>query len=249
MSDADLDDPDGVPTLIARYGQLLRGDHDEGERGKLLLDILHDLLTGSGIQPRPAAPLVGVSPTLGLRRGDTKLLLGLVWRDSPLTAQDVAVWQQAAQRRRNVQVVLISMSGFDSRVGESVDPQSPAVVLLDRTHVEAALCGLLTIEDAMQEVGDRAIFDGTAFTSVTDLVLTARRDDPPSFVSFTRSPMPWELELAVAAGVSLQHLLSAGAGWGQITGFTVDDSRMLITTGEGVMKSTPCAAPLTGCCR
>ncbi|MEU8196288.1 serine/threonine-protein kinase [Microbispora amethystogenes] len=253
MSDADLDAPDGAPTLIARYGQLLSGDHDEGERGELLLDILHDLLTGSGIRPRPAAPLVGASPTLGLRRGDTKLLLGLVWRDSPLTAQDVAVWQQAAQQRRKVQVVLISMSGFDSRVGDSVDPQSPAMVLLDRTHVEAALCGLLTIEDAMQEIGDRAIFDGTAFTSVTDLVLKARRDDPPSFVLFTRSPMPWELELAVPDGVSLQHLLSAGAGWGQITGFTVDGSRMLITTGEGVMEvdtlrgTAHWLLPLMGC--
>ncbi|WP_050564098.1 serine/threonine-protein kinase [Salinispora arenicola] len=252
MSGADLDDLDVVPTLIARYGQLLGCDHDERERGELLLDILHDLLTASGVQLRPAAPLVGESPTLGLRRGDTKLL-GLVWRDSPLTAQDVAIWQQAARRRSNMQVALISMSGFDAHAGEAMDPQSPTVVLLDRTHVEAALCGLLTIEKAMQEVGDRAVFDGTAFTSLTDLLLTAPRHDPPSFVSFTRSPMPWELEIAATGAVSLQHLLSGGAGWGEITGFTVDGPRMLVTTGEGVVEvdtlrgTAHWLLPLAGC--
>ncbi|MEH0820482.1 MULTISPECIES: serine/threonine-protein kinase [unclassified Micromonospora] len=253
MSGADLDDLDGVPTLIARYAQLLGGGPDERERGALLLDILHDLLTASGVQPRPAAPLVGTRPTLGLRRGDTKLLLGLTWPDSPLTAQDVAMWQQAARQRSNVQVALISMSGFDAHAGEAMDPQVPSVVLLDRTHVEAALCGLLPIEKAMQEVGDRADFDGTAFTSLTDLLLTAPRHDPPSFVSFTRSPMPWELEIAAAGEVSLQHLLSGGAGWGEIRGFTVDGPRMLITTSEGVVEvdtlrgTAHWLLPLAGC--
>lgn len=212
MSSADVNDLDGVPTLIARYGQLLGGDHDERERSELLLDILYELLTASGVQLRPATPLVGESPTLGLRRGDTKLLLGLVWRDSPLTSLDVAMWQQAARRRSNMQVALISMSGFNDHAGEATDPQSSTVILLDRSHVEAALCGLLTIEEAMQEVGDRVVFDGMAFTHLTELLLTAPRHDPPSFVSFTRAPMPWELEIAVAGEVSLQHLLSGGGG-------------------------------------
>ncbi|MFJ8203234.1 serine/threonine-protein kinase [Micromonospora chalcea] len=253
MSGTDVDDLYGVPTLIARYGQLLGGDHDERERSELLLDILYDLLTASGVQLRPAAPLVGESPTLGLRRGDRKLLLDLVWRDSPLTSQDVAMWHQAAQRRSNMQVALISMSGFNDHASEATDPQSSTVILLDRTHVEAALCGLLTIEEAMQEVGDRAVFDGKAFTHLTELLLTAPRHEPPSFVSFTRSPMPWELEIAAAGEVSLQHLLSGGAGWGEITGFTVDGARMLITTGEGVIEvdtlrgTAHWLLPLAGC--
>ncbi|WP_405103024.1 serine/threonine-protein kinase [Micromonospora sp. NBC_01412] len=253
MSSADVNDLDGVPTLIARYGQLLGGDHDERERSELLLDILYELLTASGVQLRPATPLVGESPTLGLRRGDTKLLLGLVWRDSPLTSLDVAMWQQAARRRSNMQVALISMSGFNDHAGEATDPQSSTVILLDRSHVEAALCGLLTIEEAMQEVGDRVVFDGMAFTHLTELLLTAPRHDPPSFVSFTRAPMPWELEIAVAGEVSLQHLLSGGGGWGEINGFTVDGPRMLITTGEGVAEvdtlrgTAHWLLPLAGC--
>lgn len=237
MSSSKVGGVDGVPTLIARYGQLLSEDHDEEGRSELMLEIVSDLLAASGVQSRLVPPLVGSSPTLGLRSGERKLFLSLVWGDGPLTAQEVSAWQQAARTRGGLQIALVSMFGFDAGAGTGVDAQGPTAVLLDRQHVEAALCGLLTIEEAMNEIGDRAVFDGMALTSVTELLMApGRRQDPPPFVSFTRSPMPWDLEIAKADGVSLQYLLSGDSGWREITGFTVDGPRVLVTTDEGVIE-------------
>ncbi|GIH05702.1 hypothetical protein Rhe02_37690 [Rhizocola hellebori] len=226
-----------MPTLIARYGQLLGEDRVEQDRSELMLEIIGDLLAASGVQSRLVRPLVGSSPVLGLRSGERKFFLGLMWSDGPLTAQEVMAWQEAARTRGGLQVALISISGFDAGASTGADAQGPTVVLLDRQHVEAALCGLLTLEEAMDEIGDRTVFDGAVLTSVTELLTTsAPRQDPPPFVSFTRSPMPWDLEIAKADGVSLQHLLSGDSGWPEITGFTVDGARVLVTTDEGVLE-------------
>ncbi|MFF0123942.1 protein kinase [Micromonospora arida] len=235
MSGVQQGDLEGAPSLIARYGKLVSDDHSESERDTLLQEILSDLLTQAGFHSRPRQ-LLGTIPTLGLRRGDAKVQLGLAWRGAPLTARDVAAWQQAGSGNKDIQGVLLSLSGFDADAASGLSSDGRTVVLLDRQHAEAALCGLMTIDELIAEAGDRAAFDNVAFTPLTELLVGPYTREPAPFLPHTRRPMPWKLDIQTAAGVSLQHLLSAEAGWGEITGFAVQGPSMLLTTDQGVIE-------------
>ncbi|MGC4862893.1 protein kinase domain-containing protein [Micromonospora sp. DT41] len=235
MNGTQQGDLEGAPSLIARYGKLVSDDHSESERETLLQGILSDLLTQAGFHSRPRQ-LLGTIPTLGLRRGDAKVQLGLAWRDAPLTARNVAAWQQAASGNKDIQGALLSLSGFDADAASGLSSDGRTVVLLDRQHAEAALCGLMTIDELIAEAGDRAAFDNVAFTPLTELLVRPYTREPAPLLSHTRRPMPWKLDIQTAAGVSLQHLLSAEAGWDEITGFAVHGPSMLLTTDQGVIE-------------
>ncbi|MDQ7907639.1 hypothetical protein RB614_24255 [Phytohabitans sp. ZYX-F-186] len=240
------------PGLVVRYGQLNDAELPEAGRADRLADMLVELVAEAGVEGRRAVSVLGSHPAVALHVGGVAYLVTVTWFAEPATPAHVRELQQAAARP-GVRLVLLSMSGFTAPQ-EAQHDNDPTVVLLDRFHVEAMLCGLATVAAILGRAGDRALFDRIGYSSLTDLLVDAGRSAPPGFLTPDRLPAPWDLRAGAAAGVQVRHLLSGEEGWGEPVGFAVTDAaQLLVTTAEGIVEVDPKRGtarwllPLAGC--
>ncbi len=245
---------DDVPA-VSVYGQLDPDALDPDGRVRRLWPIVESLLASSGASPWQAAPLVDAVPMVGLKLDGARATLGLTWHDVPMTAQDLLLWRQAAAEKPHLQIIVLSMSGFEHAAFEANAPLGPPLVLLDRTHLEAALCGLVSLEELVTTAGRGAVFNGTEYTSLTNLMLGPKPPDrqSPAFLPPMRLPAPWDLAPDKHDEASVRHLFSGDAGWPEPLGFAAPDNRWLISTDSGVVEvdrvrgTTSWLLPLPGC--
>ncbi|WP_051110641.1 serine/threonine-protein kinase [Longispora albida] len=161
----------------------------------------------------------------------------MAWSDEAMSVEQVTEWRRAAADRSGLLVAVVSMSEFAPDAVECAAAAGPGLVLLDRSHVEAALCGLMSLPEIIEKSAGRAAFQGTGLTSVTELLTEFSDSEPPSFVSPTRYPAPWDLEVSSPEDVEVRHVLSGERGLpARLSGIAVDGDRILVSSEEGVFE-------------
>jgi serine/threonine protein kinase len=246
---------DGQPGLIATYGQLHDEDLSETQRADRLADLLVALLADSGLEARRSTPLLDPHPAVAVYLDGVPYLIAVFWLAEPVTPAHVRSLQGAASGRPGLRVGLLSMSGFTAAARDVETGSDPVVVLVDRLHLEAVLCGLASAAAILGQAGHRALFDRVPYTRLTDLLIDhAARPELPGFATPDRLPAPWDLQSAVADDASVRHLLSGTEGWSEPLGIAVvDATRMLITTADGIIEvdlkrgTSHWLLPLPGC--
>jgi serine/threonine protein kinase len=250
---------DNVPGLIARYGQLCDEEVAEPERTDRLLEIVVDLLHESGMDTRPPTKRGSlIADTLiGLSLDGVTYIMTVAWPAEPTTPLWVIERTlDLAHSRRQIRLVLLSMSEYTpDGVGLVRRQDDLGIVLLDRSHLEGILCGLIAPQALLQEAAQRALVDHSPYTSLTDLLVDrARLPDPPSFVTPDRMTRPEGLVARVGADVQVEQVLAGERGWGEPLGFgVIDGTQALVTTADGIVEvdlqrgGTHWAVPLAGC--
>jgi len=247
---------DNAPGLIARYGQLHDEELADRERTEVLVGLVIDLLRECGADARQTWGSLTSRPAIALALDSVAYLIEVTWFAEPTTPEQVAPFARDAAARHGIRSVLLSMSGFSPDARQYLGTQGNlGLVLLDRAHLEAILCGLVTPQAILQEAARRALFDHSPYTSLTDLLVDrARLPDPPPFVPPDRMPQLAGQLARAAPGVQAQLVLAGEHGWGEPLGFgAVDDARVLVTTEDGIVEvdlkrgGTDWALPLAGC--
>jgi serine/threonine protein kinase len=252
MTESEVTLDEGQPALIVRYGQLVDDEVPPAQRADQLADILVQLAADGGLPARRAAPVLGLHPAVALHVNGLPYLVVVNW--SPDQASPAQVLDlQRASARPGIGLVLVSMSGFSEMQLSHADHE-PIAVLMDSSHVEAMLCGLAPVEWLIGQASDRALFEGVAYTSLTDLLVEAGRPAPPDFVTADRLPAPWDMCVQAADGVQVRHLFSGVAGWSEPLGLAIAEAgHLLVTTAAGIVEvdrkrgTTDWLLPLDGC--
>jgi hypothetical protein len=174
----------------------------------------------------------------------------------PAGRAQVAAVVQAGLARPHVRLVWLSMAGYEPTAVKYVASEANAgIVLLDRSHFEAILCGLATPAAVLAEASHRALFDNRPYTSLTQLMIgDTTTSAPPQFLPADRRPAPRPLLVRAAPGMQVLHMLTGDSGWGEPLGLAVvDTDRVLVTVTEGIVEvdlkrgSTDWLLPLSGC--
>jgi hypothetical protein len=151
--------------------------------------------------------------------------------------------------------VLLSISGYTKAVLEAAGHNKwPEILLLDRAHFEAMLCGLTAPADLLTAVLDYASYHGGSYTGLTDLLIARQPASPPAFTTVPPAVLPWPVVSDTTAGVIAQVPLVAADGWPEISGLARGKNHtLLLTVPDGVVEAdsnigaTAWVLPLPGC--
>lgn len=242
--------------LIACYGQLQDEELPESDRANRLADLLVQVLSQADAAVGRAQAVAGLGPAVAVVLNGIAYLIEAAWSSDPAGQEQVEALRRAAATRPSVRLALLSMAGYEPGTVRYLQatPNS-GMVLLDRSHVEAILCGLVDAPATFAEAAHRALFDNQPYTNLTDLLMGGSRPPaPPQFVAPDRLPAPWPLLVHAAPGVQVRHLLTGDDGWGEPLGFaTVDADRILVTMADGIVEvnlkrgMSDWLMPLPGC--
>jgi hypothetical protein len=242
--------------LIAQYGQLRDGELSDHEVGDHLVDLVVELLREGGIGVRRLEGAGTASDAaVAFTLDGIHYLFEVARSGEPTTLSMVEQVRRVAAARPGVRRGLLSLSGYAPSAVHVVGPGgNHGVILLDRSHLEAVLSGLIALSALLTEVGHRAVFDERPFSSLTTLLTEATEPPPPPrFVTFDRIPPSWNLVAEVAPGVQVQHLFSGDGDWAEPLGMAADVTRALVSLPDGIAEvdlkrgTTSWAVPLPGC--
>ncbi|GIF01099.1 serine/threonine protein kinase [Paractinoplanes rishiriensis] len=219
--------------LIAAYGEV-RESPSSPDRGRRIADLIADLCASSGLEPvqRP-----GDLPVLALRHEGATVLIVAVSNEHPMTCDEVrALVGTARDPDGSDTVVVLSMSGFD--LPGTPPARVPArTVLWDGTHLEAALCGLLTMPDLLESSLRSAQLHAVPGPTLAASLTTPETGGPARMRTPDLLPPPWPLFTHPSAGVPAQLALVGEDGWERSSGIAaLDENRLLITTAAGLVQ-------------
>ncbi|WP_431895734.1 protein kinase domain-containing protein [Micromonospora haikouensis] len=254
MGVADRGTDDDQPGLVARYGQLLDEQERDSVRVDRLANLVIDVLREECISARRAQAADSSGPAVGVVLDGVAYLIEVTC--SPVGQDKIRALAQAGAARPAVRLGLLSVAGYEPDVWSYLHAGAGrGLVLLDRRHFEAMLCGLASPATLVAEAAHRAVFDNQPYTSLTDLLLgDAPAMQPPHFVASDRLPTPWPLTVRAAPGVQVRHMFSGDGSWGEPLGLAVvDRERALVTLGQGIVDVdlkrgvSVWLVPLSGC--
>lgn len=239
--------------LITEYGQLRRLEgHTPQSRGRRLNEVVAEMLRCWGIEARTSIRSPG-EIDVGFAVGGIRYVLEAKWERTKADTGRVAKLQKRVrQRLAGTYGIFLSMSGYsrealtDVALGERLE-----VLLLDASHFEAMLAGLVPPEEMLSLLHDRAAYNGEAHSPLSTLLASTvgpelafgRRDeDSPRLL---RSALP---------NVTAELLLTV-ADSNQIGLASVNRNELLVTTQHGVAavdlakEIASWAVPVSGCHR
>jgi hypothetical protein len=160
----------------------LRGGVTPQARGQRFNGLVAQLLTSFGIPARSDQRSVGevdVTFTFGGRR----FILEAKWEKRKSDTGYVAKLQRRVEQRMSgLTGVFLSMNGYSPDALEEVTRgRRLDVLLIDQTHWEAMLCGLVPPPEMLDLITDAASFQGRAYTPLAELLRSP--DSPPKVVS------------------------------------------------------------------
>jgi hypothetical protein len=191
-----------------------------------------------------------------LATADARFVLEAKWHTPPLPAAAIAkLFDRLRSRAAGTFGVVLSMSGYTrGATDEASHSKWPNILLLDRSHFEAMLCGLISPADLLGAALRHASYAGGTYASLADLLVPRRPGPPPTLATIPPGMLPWPLVRDTATGVSAHAILVGDAGWQEVSGMAAGrDHRLLVTTPGGVVEvdpdhgSTRWALPLAGC--
>ncbi|WP_432973589.1 protein kinase domain-containing protein [Dactylosporangium sp. CA-233914] len=253
-TDIEAADDDGSVDRISLYGLVHDGEASERDKVIQVVALLTTVLRHHGIDVRPVASSAGRALVVNMPAGHASVIEVTVSARNDVH-DEVLRLQRAAAAAPRFRHVLLSMEGYtddDMRVPHPVDAAG-GLILIDRTHFEAILYGLIDPEVLLAEVAHHADFEQRPWTSLTDLLVMEPASDPAQFQRADRRPAPWNIVGQAHARVRVRHVLTGDRGWGSPHGFTAADGQLLLTVEHGIVQadlargSVGWLLPLLGC--
>jgi hypothetical protein len=231
--------------LVARYGELQAAGRGTAQRrGQQFNALVADLLRLWGIDAE--AGVIGIEGRdevdVTFTLGDTPYLLEAKWHARPVPADAASkLADHIRQRLRGTRGVVLSMSGYTRNAAPAAERgQQPEVLLLDRSHFEAMLSGLMAPDQLLQAVVRQASRRGGVYVALADVLLPERPPEPPTVRPVTGDNTPWEVVRDTAGGVAADAVLLGDPGWATPSGLGASrDGRLLVTTPDGIVEVDP----------
>jgi len=247
--------------LIARYGALRAAPRgSERGRGQKFNALIADLLRHWGIQDAEAnvRGLEGrdeIDVTFSI--DDSHYVLEAKWTATPVSADPVMkLASRVGQRLGGTRGIIVSMSGYTKYAASAAERgQQPEVLLLDRSHFEAILSGLLPPEELLRSLVRRLSRHGGVYVPLADLLIPQRPVPAPTVCKRPLATPPWNIVLDTAGGISVDLSLLGDRGWAGPTGICAapQAGAVLVTTPVGIVEintgdgTTSWALPVVGC--
>jgi serine/threonine protein kinase len=237
---------EGPGGSVAQYGalrELAPSAARIGQLGGLIAALLRESGTDAAVRD-------GDPPTVVFWHDGGAVVLGLAWEAETGDEFEHKVRQSAP----DASVILLSLGGFAGRLPGEVAASSGATIRWDRTHLDALMCGLVTVQDLLEASRRTALFSSVPYPSLIQLL--AGRDDPPPTRMMTPDllPPPWPVPGTEYAGIPAELLLAGEDGWGKPTGIAVaGDRQLIVVTERGLIQLdagrgvTSWILPLPGC--
>lgn len=168
-----LEDPIRWRRLVAEYGELRRPSSGltRQARGRRFNGMIAELLTVFGVRAKPDQRSVGELDVVFSYAG-RRYILEAKWEQAKTGTGPIAKLQRRVeQRMAGVTGVFLAISGFTDEAVDEVDKgRRLDVLLLDQSHWEAMLSGLVPPQDLFELVTDAASFHGRAYTPLSELL-------------------------------------------------------------------------------
>lgn len=246
---------------IARWHELIREyrglrmleGHTAQSRGRRFNDMIAELLRCWGIEATTSVRGTGEIDVV-FSHASVRFVLEAKWQTPKAdTGQIAKLQKRVRQRIAGTYGIFLSMSGFsDEALVEVKDGERLELFLLDVSHWEAMLAGLVPPDELLRLVHDRAAFHGDAHASLATLLVSGTSLPPVDFgppPGLTDSPVRSGVE-----GVTGETVLS-GIDSNQLGIASRKDGHLLVTTSRGVLdvdlerRTTTIAVPVPDCLR
>ena len=232
--------------LGAEYGALRELTPSAG-RTRQLGGLIAGLLRDSGTE---AAVRDGDPPVVVFLHDGGAVALGLTWQAEVGEEFEQAVRQAAP----GASVVLLSMGGFAGQLPDRAAPGSGGTIRWDHTHLEALVCGLVTVLDLLEASRRTALFNSIPYPSLTQLLAGPEVPPPARMMTPDLLPPPWPFPGTEYDAIPAELVLAGEDGWGKASGIAVSGERQLVAvTGSGLIELdaargvTSWMLPLPGC--
>ena len=179
--------PGGV---VAQYGAL-REQPMSAARTRQLGGLIAGLLQNSGTE---AAVREGNLPAVVFWHDGGAVVLGLAWEAEADEEFERALLQSAS----GASVVLLSLGGFAGQVLGQAAPGSDGTIRWDRAHLEALVCGVVTVQGLLEASRRTVLFSRIPYPSLAQLL--AEPGDPPPARMMTPDLLPHTLHLSMQNG-------------------------------------------------
>ncbi|HZL74389.1 MAG TPA: restriction endonuclease [Propionibacteriaceae bacterium] len=234
-----MHDASKLRALIAEYGQLqsLSGSQRTPQaRGIRFNELIAEMLGCWGIEAEVSNATAGageIDVTFAVD-GD-RYLIEAKWEKDKTDAGPLSkLEKRLKQRLRGPIGICLSMAGFTSDAVNGLDKGSQLeMLLLDRTHFEAMLSGLVPPQELLKLAHDRAAFRGQAYSSLLDLLAPKQKTPAVSFGS------PPELEDALSSNTvkgANARVLFTMSDSNQLGITSVGPGMLLVTHQEGIAE-------------
>jgi Holliday junction resolvase-like predicted endonuclease len=239
--------------LIAEYGRLRRLEgHTPQSRGQRLNEVVAEMLRCWGIEARTSIRSLG-EIDVGFSVGGVRYVVEAKWEQAKTDTGHVAKLQKRVRQRfAGTCGVFLSMSGYSQEaLADVAHGERLEVLLLDATHFEAMLAGLVPPQEILSLLHDRAAFYGEAHTPLSTLVASTVA---PQVTFGAPNSLTAALMRSAQPGAAGEVLFSVPDS-NQLGLAYLDPDRLLVTTQHGIMavdlakRSAGWAAPVSGCHR
>ncbi|MGA5065276.1 restriction endonuclease [Streptomyces exfoliatus] len=227
--------------LLATYKRL-RDDSDlpPQKRGQKFNILIADVLKAWGYTARPGVIGVGgrdetdVFFTIGYN-----YILEAKWEAAPLSADPLTkLSERLSTRPPGTRAIVLSATGFNSNAREWINRHNE-LLLMDSSHIEAVLCGLLDPADLLQQLYAETAASGNRLVPLADLLAPRHAEpDVPVLSRAATAPPPWPIVKVRAEGVDASvEFTGVWQSDQHPSGITAAPAnRLLITTNAGVVE-------------
>ncbi|MFD5553728.1 restriction endonuclease [Streptomyces sp. NPDC127068] len=227
--------------LLATYKGLRDGPGlTPQKRGQAFNTLIANVLKAWGHEARPS--VIGVR---GRDETDVFFTIGhnyileAKWEADPLSADPLTkLSERLSTRPPGTRAIVLSATGFNSNALEWINRHNE-LLLMDNSHIEAALCGLLDPKELLHRLYGETAASGNRLVPLADIVVPRHAEpDVPALTRAAETPPPWPIVKTSAEDVdasveftgvwqSDQHPSGISA---------VPGNRLLITTNAGVVE-------------
>jgi Protein kinase domain len=214
--------------LVAEYGAL-REEQPSQERTRGLGELVVRLLRECGAE---AAVRDGDPLLVAFRYEGRPFVMGIAWEGHKAQAGVLA--EAVRESAAGAQAVLLSMSGFAGQVARA---GPGTAVLWDRSHLEAAVCGLVTLPGLLEASSRVLFFNGSAYETLARLLVIPDDGVPAGMGAPDLLPPPWPVLGAEYDGIPAQLVLGGDDGWDKPSGIAaLDNDRLVVATAGGLVE-------------
>jgi hypothetical protein len=217
---------EGHGALIAEYGAL-REQPLSRERtrrlGELIVALLRDAGTDAAV--RNEDPLIVV-----FRNDGIPCVMGVAWDGESGDEFTRTVRHFAA----GASVVLLSVDGF---AGQVIGADFGQTIMWDRTHLEAVVCGLVTLPELLDASRQAALFSSSPYATLAQLLASPDGDPPARMRTTDRVQPPWPVPRAGYDGIPAELVLAGETGWDKPSGIAaLGERRLVVVTAGGLIE-------------
>jgi Holliday junction resolvase-like predicted endonuclease len=246
--------------LIDEYARLRRLEGMTPQRrGQRFNEFIAELLDYWGLERIEANVRSVGEIDVAFACDGTRFVLEAKWEKEPVSFDPIAkLSRRISQRFIGTRGVFLSMSGYTGEAQtDMLRGQQPDMLLLDRTHFEAMLSGLLSPRDLFTKLIDRASYRGELLVALKDLIVAPQIPALPALALGGSVDHPVPVVTETAPGVQAAVVLHGTETTHKIVdGIAVDlDGRLLLTMPSGIARVDPdtgaldWAVPIPGCRR